>query len=184
MEVERKQRLAVTAGKRRRCKPTLEDRLIARMLAPWLDDELARGMGAALSEAHSARAAQLTGERARRAVAHDLDTLVERAQNPRPASLIPLVPPCREQVRDAMPLILEIRSRLLSGDPMAPRGIACLKKLLSDRCGPCYVLSEAATLTLALQEVLGLLEGDQTLRADYTSIREPMITVRSRGRPK
>ena len=51
---------------------------------PWLDEELARGMGASLSEAHAARAAHLTGERARRAVARSLDTLVERAQNPGP----------------------------------------------------------------------------------------------------
>jgi hypothetical protein len=161
MEVEPIQRLAVTAGKRRRGEPTLEDRLIARMLAPWLDEELARGLGASLSEAHTARAAQLTSEGGRRKLARRLDALVERAENPRSASLISPVSPCREQVRDAMPLILEIRSRLLSEDPMAPRGIACLKKLLSDRCGPCYVLSAAATLTLALQEVMGLLEGDQ-----------------------
>jgi hypothetical protein len=44
---------------------------------------------------------------------------------------------------------------------MAPRGMACLRKLLSDRCGPCYVLSETKTLTLALREVMGLLEGDR-----------------------
>jgi hypothetical protein len=161
VEAEPEQRLAVTSRKRRRGGPTLEDRLIARMLAPWLDEELARGMGAALSEAHAARAEQLTSEGGRRKVARRLDKLVERAQNPRPPSLIPLVPPCREQVRDAMPLILEIRSRVLSGDPLTPRGIACLKRLLSDRCGPCYVPSKAETLTLALQEVVGSLEGDQ-----------------------
>ena len=161
MDVEPKQSLAFTTGKRRRGKPTLEDRLIARMLAPWLDEELARGMGTSLSEAHAARAAQLTGERTRRTVARRLDKLVQRAQNPRPSSLIRIVPPCREQVSDAMPLILKIRSRLLSGDSLAPRGIACLKKLLSDRCGPCYVLSETKTLTLALQEVMDWLEGDQ-----------------------
>jgi len=50
------------AGRVQHRKPTLEDRLIARMLARWLDEELARGMGASLSEAHAARAEQLTGE--------------------------------------------------------------------------------------------------------------------------
>jgi hypothetical protein len=160
VEVEPIPRLAVTARKRWRGEPTLEDRLIARMLARSLDEELARGMGASLSEAHAARAAQLTGERTRRAVARSLDKLAERAQNPRPTSLI-AVKPCREQVRDAMPLILQIRSRLLSREPLAPRGIACLKKLLSDRCGPCYERSETKTLTLALQEVMDLLEVGQ-----------------------
>jgi hypothetical protein len=141
VEAEPKPSPAVTAGQCRHGEPTLEDRLVARMLAPWLDEELARGIGASLSEAHAARAEQLTGERARRAVARSLDRLVDRAQNPRPAALIPLVPPCREQVRDAMPLILKIRSLLVSGEPLAARGIASLKKLVSDRCGPCYVRS-------------------------------------------
>jgi len=161
VEVAPIQRLAVPAGRRRHGGPTLEDRLIARMLAPWLDDELARGMGASLSAAHAARAAQLSGERVRRAVARSLDKLVERVHDPRPRSLIKSVPPCGEQVRDAMPLILAIRSRLLSQEPLAARGIACLKRLLGDRCGPCYVPSDTNTLTQALQQVLDLLEGDQ-----------------------
>jgi hypothetical protein len=72
--------------------------------------------------AHAARAEELTSEGGRRKLARRLDTLVERAENPRPATVIPLVPPCREQLRDAMALILEIRSRLLSGDPLAPAG--------------------------------------------------------------
>jgi len=129
-----------TGGHRRR-KPTLEDRLIARMLAPWLDQELAHGMGTSLSEAHAARAEQLTSERSRCAVARMLDRLVDRAQKPRPASLTPLLPPSSEQVRDATPLIVSIRSRLLAGQPLAAHGIARLKTLLRDRSGACYTPS-------------------------------------------
>jgi hypothetical protein len=153
VEIEPKRRPAVKAGQRRSGKTTLEDRLVARMLARWLDEELARGLGASLSEAHAARAEQLTGERARRRVADTLDRLVDRAENPRPASLIPLIPPCREQVRAAMPLILSIRSRLLSGEPLTTQGIARLKILVSDRRGPCYVRSRRDALTLALQDI-------------------------------
>ena len=40
-------------------RPSVEDRLIARMLAPWLDRELAERRGGELSEAHAARAEQL-----------------------------------------------------------------------------------------------------------------------------
>jgi len=149
---------AFISGRHHHRKPTLEDRLIARMLAPWLDAEVARGMSASLSAAHAARAEQLTGEHVRRAVARALDRLVDRAENPRPVSLIRLVPPCREQVRGAMPLIVAVRSRLLSGEPLAAQGIARLKTVLSDRCGPCYVRSGPDALAVALQEISKLLD--------------------------
>ena len=161
VEVERDQGALFLPGVSRHSKPTLEDRLIARMLAPWLDEELARGMGASLSEAHTARAEQLARTRARRAVAHKLDKLVDRAQNPRLLSRIALIPPCREQVHDAMPLIVAIRSRLLSGEPLPARGVARLKTLLSDRSGPCYVYRGPQSLTLALQEIAELLQAEE-----------------------
>jgi hypothetical protein len=157
VQVEREPSPEFWTGGRRRRKPTLEDRLIARMLAPWLDAELARGMGTSLSEAHAARAEQLTGARVRRKVARALDNLVDRAHNPRPAYLSPLLSPCPEQVRDAMPLILSIRSHLLSGQPLAAQGIARLKTLLRDRCGACYKARGEGALTVALQEVSDLL---------------------------
>ncbi len=149
-----------TRGRPRR-KPTVEDRLIARMLAPWLDEELARGIGAPLSEAHAARVGQLTGECARRRVARTLDRLVDRAQNPRLAYLRPLLRPCPEQVLDAMPLIVSIRSRLLSGRPLAAQGMARLKTLLRDRSGAWYPASGKGALTMALQEVSELLGAEQ-----------------------
>jgi len=134
-------------------KPTLEDRLIARVLARWLDAELARGVGASFSEANAARVQQLTAARKRRALALRLDRLVDRAENPRPAFLIAARAPCREQVRDAMPLILALRSRLLSSEPLAVQGIARLKTLLNNPYGPCYVAGQRDALTVALQEI-------------------------------
>jgi hypothetical protein len=145
-----------TEGRQRRG-PTLEDRLIARMLARWLDAELARGMGASLSEAHAARVEQLRSESARRSVARALDRLVERARSPRHAYLSPLVAPCPEQVLDAMPLIQSIRSRLLAEQPLAVQGIARLRTLLRDRSGACYTASGEGALTVVLREVSELL---------------------------
>jgi hypothetical protein len=145
-----------------RCrKPTLEDRLIARLLARWLDRELALGIGASLSEAHAARAEQLTGERTRRALARSLEKLVDHAEHPRSALL---VAPCREQVRDAMPLIRSIAARLRSREPVDPRGVASLKKLLSDRSGPCYLRRGPDALTLALHDILESLDGEPAVR--------------------
>lgn len=145
--------LASTAHSRGRPKPTLEDRLIARMLAPWLDRELARGMAASLSAPHTARARQLTEDRTRRAVARSLDRLIERAENPRSRFPLAAVPPCREQVRDATALLLATASRLRSGEPVDACGIARLKTLLRDPGGPCYVRSRPDALTVALEAV-------------------------------
>jgi len=131
------------------------------MLAPWLDQELARGMGAPLSKAHAARARQLTSDRTRLALARALDRLVNRAQAPRPACLTPLVAPCSEQVRDAMPLILSVRSRLLSEEPLATQGIARLKTLLRDRAGAFYVASAPGALAAVLQEISALLDAER-----------------------
>jgi len=61
-------------------------------------------------------------------------------------------------MREAMPLILSIRSRLLSGEPLAAQGIARLKTLLSDRHGPWYIHCGQAALTAALQEISELLK--------------------------
>jgi hypothetical protein len=166
VHVEREPSPGFWTGGRRRRRPTLEDRLIARMLARWLDEELARGMGASLSEAHAARAQQLTGERARRKVARTLERLVDRAQNPRTANLSPLPAPCPEQVRDATPLILSIRCRLLAGQPLGAQGVARLKTLLRDRSGACYTASGEGGLTVALQEVAELLGAETITSTD------------------
>lgn len=162
VEPEWEQSSAISATQGPCRKPTLEDRLIARMLGRWLDEELARGLGASFSEANAARAQQLTAERTRKAAARRLDRLVDRAENPRPASLIAPRPPCREQVRNAMPLILTFRSQLLSKEPLASEGIARLKILLADRRGPCYVPSEPDALMAALQEIVPSLDVGET----------------------
>jgi hypothetical protein len=137
-------------GRRR---PTLEDRAIARLLAPWLDRELADGTGPSLTAAHAARAKQLSGERTRRAVARSLEELVARAEHPRRTFVIATTLPCREQVREAAPLILSTAARLRSGEPVDPLVVARLKTLLSDRRGPCYLRSDPDALTVALKQI-------------------------------
>jgi hypothetical protein len=56
-------------------------------------------------------------------------------------------------------LILTIRSRLLSEEPLAAQGIARLKTVLGDRCGPCYApTSEPDSLLVKLREISELLQ--------------------------
>jgi hypothetical protein len=140
-------------GRSRGRKPTLEDRLVARMLAPWLDREIADRVGTSLSEAYAARAEQLTGQRSRRAVARSLDRLAGRINDPGPGSRTVTGRLRREEVLKAMPVIVSIRACLCSTEPLNARGVARLKALLSNREGPCYVSSAPAELTAALREV-------------------------------
>ena len=134
-------------------RPRLDDHIVARLRAPWIDHELAEGTASWSTVAHAARAVQLTGERSRRSLARSLELLVERSERPEPPRMSPAVPPCREQVRHALPQITRISSRLRSAEPIDARGAARLRELLVDGGGPCYVRRHPAALAEALQEV-------------------------------
>ena len=147
--------LRSSSGYRRR-RPTLEDRMIARMLARSLDRELAAGAPAHLSGAHAARSGQLTTDRTRRAVANGLDRLIEQPEAPPSRFQITAVP-CREQVRQAAETIRAIAARLRSAEPLNAQGIARLRTFLSDSTGPFYTPVQADALTVALHETSRLL---------------------------
>jgi hypothetical protein len=127
--------------------------LEARLRASSLDRELASGIAPWRSPVHAARALRLTGDRSRRGIARSLEHLVEQAQDPPSLDRSAAIAPCREQVMDALPVLLSITGRLRSGNPIDARGIARLNRLLSDGNGPCYVRIERNALTDALQEI-------------------------------
>jgi hypothetical protein len=127
--------------------------LRARLRAPWLDRELAAGIASWRSPVHAARALQLTSDRSRRGWAGSLERLVKEVEQPPTALCRAVVPPCREQVREARPVILAVASRLRSSAPVDARGVAQLRAVLGDGTGPCYVRSRPDTLTIALQNV-------------------------------
>lgn len=141
------------AVSRERRKTRLEDRVIAYILAPWLDRELADGMAPSASEAHAARAEQLCGDRVRRSVARSLETLLDRAENPRTAAPRSTVPLCAEQIRDAAALIASTAGCLRSQEALDPGAVARLKILLADRRGPCYRRTRRDALTVALGKI-------------------------------
>jgi hypothetical protein len=132
--------------------------LLARLRASRLERQLAAGVLPWASEFHAARAVQLTGERHRRGLARSLESLVEQAEDPTPRFMSAVIPPCREQVREALPLILEVASRLHSGEPVDARGVARLHTLLADGGGPCYTASRPDALSVALRSVSASLD--------------------------
>ena len=126
---------------------------MARLRAPWLDRQLADGVASWASPSHAARALQLTGARSRRSWAGSLERLVEHAERPSTRFGSAVVAPCREQVREALPLILDIAARLRATAPVGAAGVARLRALLCDGNGPCYSRSDQGALRIALQAV-------------------------------
>lgn len=127
--------------------------LLAHVRARRLDRQLAAGSVPWRSPVHAARALQLTSERYRRGLARSLERLVEHAERPGGQFRGSVVQPCREQVTEALPLMLTIAARLRSGAPVDARGIARLCALLSDGAGPCYARSDPGALSGALETV-------------------------------
>lgn len=137
---------------RRQPGPHWDDHIVARALAPWIDRELAAGEPTWSTVAHAARAVQLTSRRRRRSLARALELLAERAEQPA-AGRSTAIPPCREQVRDALSEIMAMSALLRSAEPIDARGVAKLRALLSDGGSPCYRPGHPDALTDALREV-------------------------------
>jgi hypothetical protein len=129
--------------------------LLAHLRALWLDRQLAAGIVPWHSKLHAVRSLQLTSDRSRRALARSLEHLVEHAEMSRIQSVgTAVVIPCREQVREARPVILAIAVRLRATAPVDARGTARLRLLLTDGTGPCYTPSgRPDALAVELQTV-------------------------------
>ena len=95
---------------------------------------------------------QVVRWRRRRSLARSLELLLERAEQAE-LRLSAAIPPCREQVRNALPEIMAISALLRSAEPIDARGVAMLRALLADGGGPCFVPSHPTALTKRLREV-------------------------------
>ena len=118
-------------------RPTLRARLAARLMAGRLDRMVAVGVPAAPGSALAAHYARLASPGERQAVARALRRMVKDAVEPGPlmSSRIPLHVP---NLTAAGELIDTIIVRLQSRGPVAARGLARLRVLLSDGSGPLF----------------------------------------------
>ncbi len=112
--------------------------LAARLRGPWLDRELAAGVAPWHSPAHSVRSLQITAPRARRGLARSLDQLIRRAAAPPPPSLSAVIPLDRSAVLAAQPVLERLGRRLRDGTPVSAQGVAALREVVADGCGPLY----------------------------------------------
>jgi hypothetical protein len=124
-----------------RSDPTVRASLAARFIA-WLragkfDDLLAVGVPAPAGSALAVHQARLTSATEREAVARTLRQAVHEA-HPAGALLSPRIPVHPNNIAAAEELIDRITLRLHSPRPVSARGMARLRRLLSDGCGPLY----------------------------------------------
>jgi hypothetical protein len=118
-------------------RPSLAARVTARLRAYRLDRQLAVGVPAPAGSALAVHQARLTSAAEREAIARALRLAVRDARTggiPR-SSRIPVDP---SNIAAAEDLIDAITLRLHSPRPVSARGMARLRVVMSDGCGPLY----------------------------------------------
>jgi hypothetical protein len=133
-------------------------RVRARLCCSGLDAALARGADPCGSLALAYRSARLTSERGRQRLAASLDRVLDAAVRParrRSAA----VPPCRDEVVAAGPLLIQARDLLRSRTPVYSQGAARLENLLRDGGSTLYWPAQPGALSQELELVIAALEG-------------------------
>jgi hypothetical protein len=121
-------------------RPSLAARVTARMRAYRLDRQLAVGVPAPAGSALAVHQSRLTSVAEREAVARALRQAVHDARAAQAAStpLSSRIPAHSTNIEAAEDLIDAITLRLHSPRPVSARGMARLRVVLSDGCGPMY----------------------------------------------
>lgn len=116
---------------------SLSSRVTARLRARHFDRQLAVGVPAAEGSALAAHQMRLTSVPEREAIARSLQHTVRDARSgvDRLTSRVPLHP---TNITDAEDMIEKVTLRLHSPQPVSARGMARLRLLLADGCGPLY----------------------------------------------
>jgi hypothetical protein len=117
--------------------PSLTTRVIADVFATRFDKQLAAGVAPEPGSALAAHVARLASAGERRELAETLRHSVSEIHS-RPTRMSARIPVDRSGVAAAVVLIEQVVLRLLGPRPVSARGVARLRLLLSDGCGPMY----------------------------------------------
>jgi hypothetical protein len=115
----------------------VRDRAVARSRSSRLDRDLADGKSPDATVTLAIWAQHLVSSTSRWKLARALEHLSAVARRS-PDSCPSRVPICAEAVREAQAHLRALTDRLESQTLVAPRGIAMLRLLLADGCGPLY----------------------------------------------
>ncbi len=125
-----------------------------------LTRELAEGMNPSTRPELALRAAQLTGDRNRRAIARSLRRTISEAHKP-PMTRSRMVLIQRAAVIDAESAINAMVERLRSPEPVQAQGMALAERILTNADGsPLYNASEPGTLHDEMRGAAAALEAD------------------------
>jgi len=131
----------------------VRDRITARLRAHRLDSELAAGTAPGERAALAIRAQALGQWRTRISLADGIGRLLDEASAPC-SFHIAHVPLHRRAVLFAADQLEELASRLLAPGPLAARGIAQVRLLLTDGRSPIYYAGASETLLAASSRAL------------------------------
>jgi hypothetical protein len=135
----------------------LRDRLVARFRAAALDDELARGVAPEASVALLLRARRLIAPSTRVALAREIDGILREALSGY-VWVVSRVTPRRREVLDAAEELDALAHRLVAPGPVAADGVARVRLLLTDGCGPLYFHGASEGLRTVVAAALDSLE--------------------------
>ena len=119
----------------------LTDRIIARVRARTIDDELLNGGASDLRPAVLVRRARLLHRRYRSAVAGGLRKLIAEARASRPNFFAAKLPLRIPEVLQSAPLILTLADELEQEEHVSPRGVILAERLVTDGGSPVYGLT-------------------------------------------
>jgi hypothetical protein len=138
-------------------RPGLRDRLAARLGAGHLDGELARGADPEERPALALRARRLLAPRTRAALGRHVQDMLRDALDGEGA-VITRIRPRRAAVLEAAGELDAVARRLLEPRPVSASGVARVRLLLTDGCGPLYFPGTGETLRAAVAAALSGLE--------------------------
>jgi hypothetical protein len=135
----------------------LRDRLMARFATRRLDSELARGVAPDARVALALRAHALGEPGMRKTLACSLRTVLSDARAPQ-CQRVAKVPTARSEVLDTAEALSELAERLIAPGPLAARGLARVRLLLSDGSSPLYWRHASDNLHAVVARALDELE--------------------------
>jgi len=113
------------------------DRVLARLLGPSLDRELARGLPPWRGGPRAVRARFIVSPAGRRQLIRGWNRLLDQARRP-PSALSTRGPLCRRALVAAEQDVRSMLSVVAAQRPIAARGAAIARVLLTDGAGPLY----------------------------------------------
>jgi hypothetical protein len=116
----------------------VSDRILARLLAHSVDDQLLNGEVADGNPVVVVRRARLISRRYRSAVATALRKLVSAARQPNPNMFVAEIPLRSDAILDSEPLIRTLADELENEEQVSPRGVILADRLIRDGDSPMY----------------------------------------------